>query len=208
MAYMPRSNAEPISLRGVHVLVVCDDLQRCTLFAQALRYAGAVVTTSHSADDANAVMDRLRVNVIIVEPRAAEARMRLIASLRARPEERSGKSPALALTRSHEDAEALLESGFQRRGAGRMASSAARTAPADAATLTSAPACSRVDRRSSRDPTSSTTRKRWRPQSIAGMLSPSPKEVACGRARPLPATPEWRTQKAAHPLLRRPPWDC
>ena len=110
---MPRRNAEPISLRGVHVLVVCDDLQRCTLFAQALRYAGAVVTTAHSADDANAVMDRLRVNVIVVELRDADVRMRLIARLRARPEERGGKSPALALTRSHADADALLESGFQ-----------------------------------------------------------------------------------------------
>jgi CheY-like chemotaxis protein len=110
---MPRRNAEPISLRGVHVLVVCDDHERCTLFAQALRYAGALVTTSHSADDANAVMGRLHVNVIVAELRAAEARMHLIGSLRALPEERGGKSPALALTRSHEDADALLESGFQ-----------------------------------------------------------------------------------------------
>jgi CheY-like chemotaxis protein len=110
---MARRNAEPIALGGVHVLVVCDDVERCTLFAEALRYAGALVTTSHSADDANAVMDRLRANVIVVELRDAEARTRLVASLRARPEERGGKSPALALTRSHEDADGLLESGFQ-----------------------------------------------------------------------------------------------
>lgn len=112
-AHMPRRYAEPISLRGVHVLVVCDDRERCTLFAHALRYAGALVTTSHSGDDVNAVMDRLRVNVLVVELRDAEARLRLIATLRALPEERGGKSPALALTRSHEDADALLESGFQ-----------------------------------------------------------------------------------------------
>ena len=110
---MARRNAEPIALGGVHVLVVCDDVERCTLFAEALRYAGALVTTSHSADDANAVMDRLRANVIVVELRDAEARTRLIAALRALPEERGGKTPALALTRSHEDADGLLESGFQ-----------------------------------------------------------------------------------------------
>jgi CheY-like chemotaxis protein len=33
--------------------------------------------------------------------------------LRALPEERGGKTPALALTRSYEDADALLEAGFQ-----------------------------------------------------------------------------------------------
>src|SRR5215470_14481974 len=93
---MPRHHAEPISLRGVHVLVVCDDLQRCTLFAQALRYAGALVMTSHSADDANAVMNRLHPNVIVVELRDADTRRRLIASLQALPEERGGKSPAAA----------------------------------------------------------------------------------------------------------------
>ena len=110
---MQRHHAEPISLRGVHVLVVCDDLERCTLFAQALRYAGALVTTAHSADDANAAMERQRVNVIVVELGDADARIRLITTLRAQPEEHGGKSPALALTRSHADADALLASGFQ-----------------------------------------------------------------------------------------------
>ena len=70
---MQRHHAEPISLRGVHVLVVCDDLERCTLFAQALRYEGALVTTAHSADDANAAMERQRANVIVVELGDADA---------------------------------------------------------------------------------------------------------------------------------------
>jgi CheY-like chemotaxis protein len=110
---MARRNADPTALGGVHVLVVCDDGERCTLFAQALRYAGALVTTSHSADDASALMDGLRANVIVVELRDAEARTRLVSALRALPEERGGKSPALALTRSHDDADVLLASGFQ-----------------------------------------------------------------------------------------------
>lgn len=108
-----RRRAKPISLRGVHVLVVCDDAERCELFAQALRYAGAVVTTCRAAEDARRVMERLYPNVIIVELRDADARLRLIAALRALPDEHGGKSPALALTRSHDDADALLESGFQ-----------------------------------------------------------------------------------------------
>ena len=108
-----RRRAEPISLRGVHVLVVCDDAERCTLFANALRYAGAVATTCRSADEARRVMERLYPNVIIVELRDADARLRLIAALRGLPDEHGSKSPALALTRSHDDADALLESGFQ-----------------------------------------------------------------------------------------------
>jgi CheY-like chemotaxis protein len=110
---MARRNAEPITLRGVHVLVVCDDAERCALFAHALEYAGALVTTSHSAGDAAAVMDRLHANVIVVELRDGEARASLITALRALPADGGGKSPALALTRSHDDADAMLASGFQ-----------------------------------------------------------------------------------------------
>jgi CheY-like chemotaxis protein len=110
---MVRRNAEPITLRGIQVLVVCDDVERCTLFADALRYAGALATMAHSAADAVAVMDRLHANVIVAELRDAEARASLIAALRALPPESGGKSPALALTRSHDDADAVLASGFQ-----------------------------------------------------------------------------------------------
>jgi len=110
---MARRNADSIALRGVHVLVVCDDAERCTLFAQALRYAGALVTTCYSAGDAAAVMDRLHANVIVAELRDAEARASLIAALRALPPDSGGKSPAVALTRSHDDAEAILALGFQ-----------------------------------------------------------------------------------------------
>ena len=110
---MARRHVEPIALRGVHVLVVCDDEERRTLFAQALKYAGALVTMSASADDAAAVMERLHANVIVVELRDADARARLINALRALPPDRGGKSPALALTRSHEDADAVLALGFQ-----------------------------------------------------------------------------------------------
>jgi CheY-like chemotaxis protein len=110
---MARRNAEPIALRGVHVLVVCDDEERRTLLAQALKHAAALVTTSASAEDAAEVMERVHANVIVAELRDADARARLINALHALPPDRGGKSPALALTRSHEDADEVLALGFQ-----------------------------------------------------------------------------------------------
>jgi CheY-like chemotaxis protein len=110
---MAPREAGAASLRGVHVLLVCDDVERCALFAQALRYAGALTTTCASADEARAVMDRLRANVIVAELRAATDRSRFIAGVRELPTERGGSIPALVLTRSHEDRESLLAAGFQ-----------------------------------------------------------------------------------------------
>ena len=114
---MARRGATAAALRGVHVLLVCDDAERCALFAEALKYAGALVTMSNSADDARAVMDRVRANVIVVELRDAADCTRLIAALRGLPAEDGGKTPALVLTRSHDDAEPLLAAGFQQHAA-------------------------------------------------------------------------------------------
>ncbi|PYN08466.1 MAG: hypothetical protein DME02_07630 [Candidatus Rokuibacteriota bacterium] len=96
----------------MHVLLVCDDEERCELFAQTLKYASALVTMCVSADDALAVMERVRANVLVVELRAATERARFIGAVRALPAEEGGKIPALALTGSHEDGEALLAAGF------------------------------------------------------------------------------------------------
>jgi len=41
---MARRGAAAAPLRGVHVLLVCDDEERCDLFAQTLKYASALVT--------------------------------------------------------------------------------------------------------------------------------------------------------------------
>jgi CheY-like chemotaxis protein len=94
------------------VLLVCDDEERCELFAQALKYASALVTTCASVDDALAVMERVRANVLVVELRVAAERARFIGAVRALPGEQGGKIPALALTGSHEDSEPLLAVGF------------------------------------------------------------------------------------------------
>ena len=110
---MARRDAGATSLRGVHALLVCDDVERCALFAQALKYAGALITTCTSADEARSVMERLRANVIVVELRAADERKRFIAGVRELSIESGGSIPALALTRSHDDGDALLAAGFQ-----------------------------------------------------------------------------------------------
>ena len=112
-----RGATTPTSLRGVHVLLVCDNGERCALFAEALKYAGVLVTVSNSADDASAVMERVRANVIVVELRDASDRLRLIAALRALPDDGGAKTPALVLTGSHDDAEPLLAAGFQQHAA-------------------------------------------------------------------------------------------
>jgi CheY-like chemotaxis protein len=110
---MRRRSSRTAALRSVHVLLVCDDAERCELFAQALKYAGALITTCASPDEANAVMERLRANVLVVELRTAHDRARFIATVRALSSEHGGNVPALVLTGSHDDGDALRAAGFQ-----------------------------------------------------------------------------------------------
>jgi CheY-like chemotaxis protein len=109
---MARRSAGAPPLRGVHILLVCDDDERSALFADALRYAGALVTTCGAADEARAVLERLRANVIVAELREATERARLIGAVRELPVDSGGGIPALALTPSYEDAKALLAAGY------------------------------------------------------------------------------------------------
>ena len=110
---MARRSSHAAALRGVHILLICDDAERCELFAQALKYADALITMCASPDEANAVMERLRANVVVVELRTAHDRARFIAAVRALPSLRGGHVPALVLTGSHDDGEALRAAGFQ-----------------------------------------------------------------------------------------------
>jgi CheY-like chemotaxis protein len=52
---MARRSSRAAALRGVHILLVCDDAERCELFAQALKYADALITTCASPDDGEAL---------------------------------------------------------------------------------------------------------------------------------------------------------
>src|SRR5712664_4972681 len=111
---MARRDATLASLRGVHVLLLCDDAERLALFKQALEYAGALTNACASVDDAHAVTERLRANVVVAQLRAAGEHSRFITALRALPADRGGTIPALVLTGSAADAESLLAAGFPR----------------------------------------------------------------------------------------------
>jgi CheY-like chemotaxis protein len=100
------------SLRGVHVLVVCDDPERCELFKEVIEYGGAFTTAVHSTARALIVMERLQVSVLVVDLAAAE-RAACIKAVRDVPRDLIGAVPALALTPDFSDRDALLASGFQ-----------------------------------------------------------------------------------------------
>jgi CheY-like chemotaxis protein len=99
-------------LRGVHVLVLCDDTERCELFKQAIEYCGAFTTAVESTARALRVMERLQVNALVVDLPSAD-RLACIAMVRAAPPEVGGAVPALALSGVFEDREPLLAAGFQ-----------------------------------------------------------------------------------------------
>lgn len=112
---MGRTASGTTALRGIHVMLVCDDAERLALLKPILDYAGALVTTCASADDARRVLERLRVNVLVVALGASsEDHARFITALRALPRERGGAVPAIALSGSVADEEKLLAAGFQR----------------------------------------------------------------------------------------------
>jgi CheY-like chemotaxis protein len=55
------------SLSGVHVLLVSDEAEGREVFGGVLTYCGALVTPAASAEEALAVMRRMKADVLIVE---------------------------------------------------------------------------------------------------------------------------------------------
>ena len=107
---MKREAAPP--LRGVHVLLVCDDAERRELFKETIDYCGAFTTIAESTAGALRVMERLQVNVLVVETHADERRA-CIAAVRREPRALISMVPAIVLTSSFEDREPVLTAGFQ-----------------------------------------------------------------------------------------------
>jgi CheY-like chemotaxis protein len=107
---MKREAAPP--LRGVHVLLVCDDAERRELFKQAIEYGGAFTTAVESPPRALRVMERLQVNVLVVEV-TGDDRFACINAVRSVKREVIGAVPAIALTSDFDDRDALLAAGFQ-----------------------------------------------------------------------------------------------
>ncbi len=101
---------------GVRVLLVEDDTDTRDVLEMALRRCKADVTAVGSAADAVAAIDRSLPDVLVCDiGMPGEDGYALIGKLRARPPERGGRIPAIALTAfvQVEDRQRALRAGFQ-----------------------------------------------------------------------------------------------
>lgn len=105
----------PLSLAGIHVLVVAEAAERAELVRHALEYWGALVTPSVSVAGAVRVLERMRADAVVVDLESPEddRSFWLIRKLRALPPEQGGTTPAIALTPAGADRERLRGEGFQ-----------------------------------------------------------------------------------------------
>jgi CheY-like chemotaxis protein len=86
------------SLNGIYALVVDGDKERRNLVTGILRYCGALVTPVETPGAANAVMELLRPDVLIVDfASPSDGALTLIRGVRALKPEDGGMVPAVAL---------------------------------------------------------------------------------------------------------------
>ncbi|HYO62064.1 MAG TPA: PAS domain S-box protein [Pyrinomonadaceae bacterium] len=110
-----RSMGMPPALVGVRVLVVEDEEDTLELLSMLLRRNGAQVTGVTSARDALDALDAAPFDVLVSDiGMPGEDGYELMRKLRARPAERGGRTPAVALTAYAGDKDRLLalRSGF------------------------------------------------------------------------------------------------
>ena len=102
------------SLRGMHLLLVGGDMRHTRFLKRALEASDALVIACASAAKALRVMEHVRVDILLVDVQDPDDDSRqLIGDVRALSREQGGDTPAVAVTRSLEDREALLAAGFQ-----------------------------------------------------------------------------------------------
>ena len=104
-------------LGGLHILVVEDQYGVRVLVTRVLEHAGASVTAVDSTREALAALALRTPDVIVTDIRMpGEDGYVLMQKVRALPEERGGRIPAVAISASIDDDEAarLRELGFQR----------------------------------------------------------------------------------------------
>jgi PAS domain S-box-containing protein len=110
-------HAELPGLDGVRVLIVDDELDARECLGTLLEQAGAVVTLVGSADEALQALDAEVPDVIVSDiGMPKEDGYALIRKIRARPPERGGTVPAIAVTAyaAGQDRERALAEGFTR----------------------------------------------------------------------------------------------
>jgi CheY-like chemotaxis protein len=103
-------------LYGLKLLVVDDDVDTRELIDWVLRRAGAEVVTAESAAEALDALDKERFHLLISDiAMPDEDGYSLLKKLRARPPERGGRIPAVALTAHSmvQDRLQSLRAGFQ-----------------------------------------------------------------------------------------------
>jgi PAS domain S-box-containing protein len=113
----PVMHAAPLpKLHGLRVLVVDDEEDALVLVGEVLRGQGAEVHVATSAREALESFDRLRPDVIVSDIGMPDVDgFSLIREIRARPVDRGGRTPAVALTAYArlEDGERAFAAGFQ-----------------------------------------------------------------------------------------------
>jgi signal transduction histidine kinase/DNA-binding response OmpR family regulator len=105
------------SLSGVRVLVVDDDADGLELVTAILGHAGAETRSCRSMSAAMATLDAWRPDVVVSDiEMPGEDGYALVRALRARPAERGGRTPAVALTAygRMEDRLRALSAGYSR----------------------------------------------------------------------------------------------
>jgi PAS domain S-box-containing protein len=106
----------PERLEGLKVLVVDDEADTREMLKFGISQCGAVVTTAASASEALEAMDKEKPEILISDiGMPDEDGYELIKKVRARPVERGGEIPAIALTAyaRTEDRMRVLRSGYQ-----------------------------------------------------------------------------------------------
>ncbi len=111
------SGAETEILEGLRILVVDDDSDGREVLAVQLAERGATTNVSASADDALRKLDTFRPDIIVADiGMPGEDGYSLIRKIRDRPLDRSGLTPAIALTAYAGDGnrQRALEAGYQK----------------------------------------------------------------------------------------------
>jgi CheY-like chemotaxis protein len=91
-------------LPGVHVLIVEDNEDSRYLLTDVLEYCGALVTSVNSAEEARALLSRVRPDILVSDlSMPGFDGYALIRWVRALPPESGGRVPAIAITAFSED---------------------------------------------------------------------------------------------------------
>jgi signal transduction histidine kinase len=109
-------DAAALPLRDVRALVVDDEDDSLDLACEILAQAGAEIRTARLAVEALGVLDRWQPDVIVCDiGMPGDDGYSLLRKVRARPAEKGGETPAIALTAyaRSEDEQRSLDAGFQ-----------------------------------------------------------------------------------------------